>query len=187
MTFTELSYSFLGLLPSSESLSVRGRRLQETAAQRRSKTYAPDVVPSIQVEAKDQRLSAYFTDSLPTTLVNGEQVQLALRIENQGSRPIGEIWLVPSSLDEVCIGGDLSEQGMSIAKFLNDHFIDICKMLEAGYAPFQTVYGQCYLFSYYNSRSKEYFSQKKGWTSPLQFTLQRQASSTFDTCSCSEK
>ena len=112
MTFTRLSYSFLGLLPASESLSVRGRRLQETAVQRRSKVYAPDVTPSIQVEAKEHRLSATFTDSISSTLANGEEVKLSFRIENEGSRPIGEIFLVPGPFDELSIENGASEEGM---------------------------------------------------------------------------
>ena len=112
MTFTRLSYCFLGLLPASESLSVRGRRLQETAAQRRSKVYAPNVVPSIHVEAKENRLSASFSDSVPSTLVNGEEVRLSLRIGNEGSKPIGEIYLVPGPFDELSIENREGEEGV---------------------------------------------------------------------------
>lgn len=112
MKFNKLSYSFLGLLPAFESLSVRGRRLQETALQRRSKVYAPDAVPSVRVEAKDQRLAAHFTDSVPDSLVNGEQARLSVHIVNEGSTAIDEIWLVPGPFDELCLEAMPEYRGM---------------------------------------------------------------------------
>ena len=114
MTFTNLSFSFLGLLPASESLSVRGRRLQETAAQRRSKVYAPDVIPSVNVVAKEERLSAHFTDAVAQTLINGEQVHLSLRIENEGSKSIDDVWLVPGPFDELCLDIESGDGGITL-------------------------------------------------------------------------
>lgn len=104
ISFPLLSYSFLDLLPTTESLAVRGRRLQDTALQRQTKMYAPDIIPKVDIEARKYRLAARFMDSGPYTLATGEVIGMALRIENIGAGPIGQIWLVYGPMDELWVG-----------------------------------------------------------------------------------
>lgn len=89
-----LSYSFLGLLPAIESLSVRGRRLQETALQRQTKQYSADVVLTVQVQENYQRLDAVFIEDDLQPVWQGELRNISLRLENTGTKPLQEIWLV---------------------------------------------------------------------------------------------
>ena len=103
-----MCYDFLGLLPTYESLAVRGRRLQETAQQRQSKIYAPDILPKIQVEACDRRIGAAFTDDLTPILAHGETVTMNIQLENIGSVDVGEVWLVHGVGEEVWQGVDES-------------------------------------------------------------------------------
>ncbi|EJD04067.1 uncharacterized protein FOMMEDRAFT_106503 [Fomitiporia mediterranea MF3/22] len=110
LTITKVSYAFLGLLLASESLAVRGRRLQETALQRQNKMYAPDVLPNVQVEGREQRLAATYTDKQSAILASGEMIRISLRLENVGTKTIGEIWLVHGSSNELWLD---SEEGES--------------------------------------------------------------------------
>lgn len=104
MTVTQLRYEFLGLLPTSESLAVRGRRLQETALERQSKVYAPDVFPIVQIQACNRRIDAAFTDDITPILAHGENVTMNIRLENVGAKDVGEIWLIHALDDELWQG-----------------------------------------------------------------------------------
>lgn len=104
MTVTQLRYEFLGLLPASESLAVRGRRLQETALERQSKVYAPDVFPKVQIQACNRRIDAAFTDDISPILAHGEIVTMNIRLENVGAKDVGEIWLIHALEDELWQG-----------------------------------------------------------------------------------
>ncbi|KAL5534350.1 hypothetical protein ACEPAG_812 [Sanghuangporus baumii] len=101
LTVAMLSYAFLGLLPTTESLAVRGKRLHDTAYQRQNKVYAADVLPKVEIEGREQRLLATFTDAQPVILARGEVVQISLRLENMGTKNIGEVWLVHGPSDEI--------------------------------------------------------------------------------------
>ena len=56
---THVTFDFLSLLPVTESLAIRGRRLQDTPQQRQSKVYAPDVLIKVDVEDASQRLQVW--------------------------------------------------------------------------------------------------------------------------------
>ncbi|KLO17070.1 hypothetical protein SCHPADRAFT_959188 [Schizopora paradoxa] len=101
LTIPRLSYSFLGLLPASESLSVRGRRLQETALQRQSKQYAADILMTVRVQDKTQRLEACFVEDDLQFAWEGELIKFSLRLENTGTTPLQEIWLVSGPDDHL--------------------------------------------------------------------------------------
>ncbi|KII93831.1 hypothetical protein PLICRDRAFT_36073 [Plicaturopsis crispa FD-325 SS-3] len=103
LTITAVSYEFLALLPLSEPLAIRGRRLQETALQRQSVMYAPDVLMNVEVEEASQRLLIDFVDDERLELAQGECKQLRLWISNEGTRNIGETWLVAGVADEVWV------------------------------------------------------------------------------------
>ena len=94
-----ISYEFLGLLPVTETLAVRGHRLQETAAQRQGKVYAPDVFLSVEVETGERRLEVGFDNYLPLIAAHGERVHLSVQLVNIGTKDIGEVWLVHGPSD----------------------------------------------------------------------------------------
>ena len=73
--------------------------------------YAPDILPKIRVEARDRRLSAVFTDSQPNILAHGEKIECVLQVENVGTQPIGEVWLVHGDSDEIWLGKDEKTPG----------------------------------------------------------------------------
>lgn len=73
---------------------MRGRRLQETPLQRQTKQYAADVVMTVRVQKKDQQLEALFTEDDLQIVWQGELCKISMRLENTGSKPLQEIWLV---------------------------------------------------------------------------------------------
>jgi len=100
LRISHVSYMFLSLLPARESLSSRGRRLQDTPHQRQNKVYAPDNVVEVEVEDAAQRLSAEFFDDTHLVLYHGECRQMRIWLSNVGTRSIGDIWLVSGEDDE---------------------------------------------------------------------------------------
>ncbi|KAL1737123.1 ER-golgi trafficking TRAPP I complex 85 kDa subunit-domain-containing protein [Schizophyllum commune] len=103
LTFAYVTYTFLSLLPAKEPLTYRGTRLHATPAQRQNATYAPDVPLKAAVRDRAHRLQARFvddTDGHTLLLSEGETRNLTLRISNDGLRPVGELWIVPSERDE---------------------------------------------------------------------------------------
>jgi trafficking protein particle complex subunit 8 len=110
---THLSYSFLSLLPTTESLAVRGRRLQETALQRQSVMYAPDIFIQTDVEETSHKLAVSFVDDDRLVLGQGECRSMTLWLTNAGTRSAGEIWMVAGDDDEVWVdtsGSDVSSE-----------------------------------------------------------------------------
>ncbi|KAI0271395.1 ER-golgi trafficking TRAPP I complex 85 kDa subunit-domain-containing protein [Gloeopeniophorella convolvens] len=103
LQITGVSYLFLSLLPASESIASRGRRLQDTPHQRQNKVYAPDNVVKVEVEDASQRLSAEFSEDDRLVLYHGERRPMRVWLSNVGIRPIGEAWLVGGQDDEFWI------------------------------------------------------------------------------------
>src|SRR5262245_60494973 len=106
LNITKLSYDFLSLLPTMESLAIRGRRLQETALQRQSAMYAPDFFIKIEVEETRNKLVVNFVDDSRLVLVQGESRPMTLWLANAGTRPINEIWMIAGEDDEVWVDSD---------------------------------------------------------------------------------
>ena len=104
LQITHVSYMFLSLLPATEPLVLRGRRLQDTPHQRQNKVYAPDNAIKVEVEDAVQRLSVQFFDDSRLVLYHGECRQLRIWLSNIGTRAIGEIWLVSGEDDEFWVG-----------------------------------------------------------------------------------
>ena len=100
LQITDVSYTFLSLLPAKESLVTRGRRLHDTPFQRQNKVYGPDVVVNVEVEDATQRLSAQFFDDNRLVLYHGERKQMRIWLSNVGTQSIGDIWLVGGQEDE---------------------------------------------------------------------------------------
>lgn len=112
---THAIYDFLSLLPSTESLSSRGRRLHDTLSQRQRPTYSPDVVANVVVEEASHKLLANFVDDDQLVLAQGETKTMSLWFSNTGMRPVDELWLVCGPEDEICIGPeDSNDAGKNI-------------------------------------------------------------------------
>ncbi|RPD64974.1 hypothetical protein L227DRAFT_571426 [Lentinus tigrinus ALCF2SS1-6] len=103
LVVTHATYDFFALLPASESLAVRGRRLNDTPVQRQDKVYAPDVLIKIDVEEAGQRLHAHFVDDRHLMLAQGEYKHQRVWLTNSGTRPINELWLLAGEEDELWI------------------------------------------------------------------------------------
>lgn len=99
-----VKFDFLTLLPSTESLACKGRRLHDTALQRQQPTYAPDVNMQVQVVPADHRLTVSFVDDQRLTLLQGENRTTNLWLTNAGSHPVSEVWMVCGPDDELWIG-----------------------------------------------------------------------------------
>ncbi|KAF8525181.1 ER-golgi trafficking TRAPP I complex 85 kDa subunit-domain-containing protein [Hysterangium stoloniferum] len=100
LKFTHLTYYFLSLLPVSESLAVRGARLQDTAAQRQGVVYGTDVIPTMCVDEGGRRLECSLSNSEggfgAFTLSAGECADFRLNLRNTGSGSIDDIWIIHS-------------------------------------------------------------------------------------------
>lgn len=98
---THATYSFLSLLPTEESLAVRGKRLNDTVAERRSKVYGMDVLLTVDVEDNNEHLVADFNYYGRPMFFSGEQTSITLTITNAGKKDIREIWIVPGDTPDV--------------------------------------------------------------------------------------
>ncbi len=88
-----------------EPLASRGRRLQDTAAQRQTATYAPDVQIKVQVAEASHKLLVNFVDDGQPVLGQGETKALSLWFSNSGTSSVDEAWLVSGFEDQIWIGG----------------------------------------------------------------------------------
>jgi trafficking protein particle complex subunit 8 len=111
LVITHVTYEFLALLPATESLAIRGRRLHDTPQQRQNKEYAPDILTRIEVEDAGLRLQAHFVDDRHLILVHGERKQMDIALSNTGNLPISELWLLTGPQDEAWL--DTGRQGSS--------------------------------------------------------------------------
>ena len=94
LVLTELTYKFFASIPCSEPLGTRGRRLNDTPAQRQDKTYAPDVFVEVETEECRRRLDASFVEDGQVELIQGERKRLELWINNTGVEDVSEVWMV---------------------------------------------------------------------------------------------
>lgn len=117
---THVIYDFLSLLPSKESLSSRGRRLQDTLSQRQKPAYSPDVIVKVVVEETSHKLLANFVDDDRLVLAQGETKSMSLWFSNTGAKPINEIWLVSGPEDEICVSAQ-EDSGENIYKKFEYH------------------------------------------------------------------
>ena len=100
---TRASYQFFSLLPATESLAVRGRRLNDTPIQRQGRVYAPDVIIKVEVEEAGQRMHAHFVDDRHLILAQGEYKHQSIWLTNSGTRPVSELWVLTGEDDELWI------------------------------------------------------------------------------------
>lgn len=113
MIFTHATYDFLSLLPTSESLASRGRRLHDTPAQRQQAAFAPTVVVKIEVEEVNHRLIVDFVEDGRLVLAQGERKTMRLWFSNTGLCPIREIWLLAGRDDVLWVGADQESEDAS--------------------------------------------------------------------------
>lgn len=106
LTVTHVAYNFLSLLPSTETLACRGRRLQNTAAQRQRPTYEPDVLPKVDVVEATHKLLVGFVEDQRLVLGEGETKSMRLWFVNRGTKAISEIWMVAGPADEIWVSTD---------------------------------------------------------------------------------
>jgi hypothetical protein len=99
-------FDFLALLPVTESLSHRGRRLHDTQAQRITPTYAPDAQLKIDVAFSQSKLVPSFVEDHPVILKQGETRELGLWLLNAGETAVQEIWVLTGSEHEVWLGNE---------------------------------------------------------------------------------
>lgn len=112
LTIKHVAYDFLSLLPHTESLASRGRRLHNTPAQRQHATYAPDVLLAVDVvEATHKLLVNFVEDDRQLTLGEGEHKLMRLWFANRGTKAIGEVWMVTGAEDEVWVATESKEAG----------------------------------------------------------------------------
>ncbi|KAJ7706314.1 ER-golgi trafficking TRAPP I complex 85 kDa subunit-domain-containing protein [Mycena rosella] len=106
LTITHAAYDFLTLLPGKESLASRGRRLQNTPAQRQHPTYAPEVLHKVDIVEATHKLLVNFVDDQGPILGEGENKYWRLWFANRGTKAIGEVWMVAGGDDEIWVGTD---------------------------------------------------------------------------------
>ncbi|TBU62053.1 ER-golgi trafficking TRAPP I complex 85 kDa subunit-domain-containing protein [Dichomitus squalens] len=103
LVVTSATFQFFSLLSATDSLAVRGRRLNDTPIQRQGKVYAPDVLIKVEVEEAGQRLHAHFVDGRHLVLAQGEYKHQRIWLTNSGTRPVSELWLLAGEEDELWI------------------------------------------------------------------------------------
>lgn len=104
LTISGAKFEFLSLLSVTESLAARGRRLHDTQAQRVTPTYAPDVLPKVDVSPGTNKLMPTFVEDGELVLKQGETRELKLWVLNSGSCPVEELWVVTGDEQEVWLG-----------------------------------------------------------------------------------
>jgi hypothetical protein len=90
---------FISTLPVTEALSVRGKRLNDTASQRQNIVYAPSRQIVLLVKEGGCRLEAELVEDdeddedEPIDLIQGELHDMIIRLKNIGTSDITQIWL----------------------------------------------------------------------------------------------
>ncbi|GJJ13919.1 hypothetical protein Clacol_008176 [Clathrus columnatus] len=97
---THLTYNFLSLLHVSESLAVRGPRLNQSVAQQRDVEYGPNTYPTIQIQRNRRRLDLSLDRSSTSlrkfVLGAGECAETKITLHNVGPGGIDDIWILHS-------------------------------------------------------------------------------------------
>ncbi|KAF8324689.1 ER-golgi trafficking TRAPP I complex 85 kDa subunit-domain-containing protein [Cantharellus anzutake] len=99
LKFINAHYSFLSLLRTCESLAVRGKRLNDTPAQRQGNVRAPDAFVVANVRHPVAKLEPRFDDTSinhedETTFYCGEIRNEYFEVENTGKLTVNDIWVV---------------------------------------------------------------------------------------------
>lgn len=110
-TFTAkaASFNFHRFFPCIESLERRGRRLNNTKAQRLTPTYAKDTTLTVHVEASSPRVAIEMF-GVPESLYEGEVVEAQIKLQNRGALAVENVQLVTN------VYGILTLQGRLLAR-----------------------------------------------------------------------
>ncbi|KAL1410386.1 hypothetical protein Q8F55_004396 [Vanrija albida] len=94
-TFTAMAalFNFHRFFPCVESLERRGRRLNNTKAQRLTPTYAKDTTLTVHVEASSPRVAIEMF-GVPESLYEGEVVEAQIKLQNRGALAVENVQLV---------------------------------------------------------------------------------------------
>lgn len=111
------TYDFLSLLPNTESLASRGRRLHDTALQLQNPTYSADTTISVNVEEVNHRLLVDFVDDQRLVLAHGERKPVRLWFSNTGKKPIKEVWMVSGPENLIWVGEGEDTRKNKLPKF----------------------------------------------------------------------
>lgn len=86
----------MDLFNSVESLSIPGRRLNDTIYNMKGRFYSTVTYPSIKVKETRLRLEADFVKKGPLELLVGELSDLTLCIRNIGRESVNGLWMMTS-------------------------------------------------------------------------------------------
>ncbi|WWC68664.1 uncharacterized protein I206_102596 [Kwoniella pini CBS 10737] len=89
----DVSFSFHGFFPCTQSLVKRGKRLHSTKAQRITPTYAEDTSLTVDVTASRAILTAHLA-GIPDNLFEGSVVGGRIRLSNRGKTNINDIGMI---------------------------------------------------------------------------------------------
>ncbi|TXT10913.1 hypothetical protein VHUM_01664 [Vanrija humicola] len=94
-TFTvkAVSFNFHRFFPCVESLERRGRRLNNTKAQRLTPTYAKDTTLTVHVEGSSPRVAIEMF-GVPESLYEGEVVEAQIKLQNRGALAVENVQLI---------------------------------------------------------------------------------------------
>ncbi|PVF97590.1 hypothetical protein CPB86DRAFT_785718 [Serendipita vermifera] len=99
LCIADAKYLFISSLPVTEALSIRGKRLNDTASQRQDIVYAPSRQITLLVKEGGCRLEAEVVDEdeddedEPIELIQGELHHMTVRLKNIGTSDINQLWL----------------------------------------------------------------------------------------------
>ena len=108
ITITSVSFSFHRFFPCTQSLTRRGKRLHATKAHRLTPTYGTDTSLTVEIGAARPLLRVEL-DNEPEAVFEGEQVEMGLRLHNNGKVAVGRIQLVSSDMDILRLREEYSE------------------------------------------------------------------------------
>nr|KAJ3420223.1 Trafficking protein particle complex 8 [Polyrhizophydium stewartii] len=119
ITVIGVRYLLCGVIPSFRRFQKRGRRLNDTPAQRQDPNgvYAPDVSLKISVTPPMPVLDVVF-HSFPESMLLGQVVQVALELNNKGTRGLKNLFVKPSHPTAFCFGDGTSIELPSYAPIL---------------------------------------------------------------------
>ncbi|KAJ7071158.1 ER-golgi trafficking TRAPP I complex 85 kDa subunit-domain-containing protein [Mycena amicta] len=106
LTVTDIAYEFISLLPCTERLAVRGKRLHDTLSQRLNATYGPDVLLKVDVVEETHKLLVHFVEDQLLLLAEGEVKLMQLELENRGTKDVSEVWMVTHPEDHIWLSSE---------------------------------------------------------------------------------
>ncbi|KAI8920698.1 ER-golgi trafficking TRAPP I complex 85 kDa subunit-domain-containing protein [Entophlyctis helioformis] len=109
ITILGIRYLLCGVIPTYHRFHKRGRRLNDTPAQRQDPdgVYAPDVVLKVVVTPPMPVLDVLL-HGFPDMMLSGQVIQVALELNNKGSRGLKSLYVKTSHPAAFCFGDGTS-------------------------------------------------------------------------------